>query len=135
MARPSESYNLRSSPSGISRNPSKIFTSSGSSNSSANVCGFSNPVSLESTGLMQWFLIAASWLSSNSPSMTYVVAERIIGSSFSFNNFTHCSAESARWSYCPGRYSTLNTFAPAASNVSSYTSSTGGSENTVFKAF
>ena len=30
-----------------------------------------------------------------SPSKTYVVAERITGSSFSFKSFTHCSAESA----------------------------------------
>ena len=37
----------------IALKPSKIITSAGSSNSVTKVSGFSNPVSLESTGLMQ----------------------------------------------------------------------------------
>ncbi len=39
--------------SGISLNPSKIFTSAGSSNSVTSVSGFLPAASLESTGLMQ----------------------------------------------------------------------------------
>ncbi len=57
------------------------------------------------------------------------------GSSSSFRNFTHCTAESARWSNCPGRYSTLNTRLCAGISISSlYKRSTGGSEKTVLQA-
>ncbi len=44
----------------------------------------------------------------------------------------HWAAESARWSYWPGRYSTAKTASPAGS--ARKTLSTGGSENTVFTA-
>jgi len=40
----------------------------------------------------------------------------------------HCSAASARWSYCPGRYSTAKTW--GASGRASSTSSVQGSANT-----
>ena len=53
IANPRESYNSFKGSSAISLKPSKIITSAGSSNSVTKVSGFSNPVSLESTGLMQ----------------------------------------------------------------------------------
>ena len=59
------------------------------------VSGFSSPVSLESTGLMQCALTASNCSSVISPSITYVTAERMIGCSSSFKNCTHCTAESA----------------------------------------
>ena len=59
----------------------------------------------------------------------------IIGSSSSLRNFTHCTAESARWSNCPGKNSTLKTFEPeVCSKFSTYKISTGGSEKTVLQA-
>ena len=79
----------------MSLKPSKMITSAGSSNSVTKVSGFSNPVSLESTGLMQYDLICSNCSSVISPTKTYVVAVLISGFSSSFKNLTHCTAESA----------------------------------------
>ena len=135
MARFKESYNSLRTPSAISRKPAKIFTSSGSSKTVTKVSGFTISVSLESTGLMQKALMEASSSGVTPPSITYTIAVRITGSSEEFKNCTHCTAESALWSNCPGRYSTPNTAAPsAASKLSLYKTSTGGSLNTVLHA-
>ena len=70
------------------------------------------------------------------PDTTYVVAERMTGSSSPLRSFTHCCAESALWSNCPGRYSTVNTVSlPMHGKSSSYTKSTGGSEKIVTSDF
>ena len=119
MARFNESYNSLSLLSSMLVKPSKIITSAGSSKFCTNVSGFSMPIARESTGLMQCFLIAANWSSEIFPSITYVIALLIIGSSFSLRSFTHCSAESALWSNCPGRNSTVNTLASPYSKLSS----------------
>ena len=135
MARLSDSYNFLSSSCCIPQKPSNTVMSAGSSNFCTSVSGITSSVSLESTGLMQYAFILSKSLSEIFPSRTYVVAERITGSSLSLRSFTHCSAESALWSNCPGRYSTENTFPePAPGNVSSYKSSTGGSAKTVLAA-
>ena len=107
IASPKESYNSLSGASSISLKPSNIITSAGSSNSVTSVSGFSKPVSLESTGLIQYDLTCSNCSSLICPSKTYVVALLITGFSSSFKNLTHCSAESALWSNCPGKYSTL----------------------------
>ena len=128
MARPSDEYNSLSSVSGISLNPSKILTSAGSGNIVTRVSGLSIFASLESTGLMQKFLMLSSWLSVRLPSTAYTVAVLISTSSSSRRSLTH-------WSNCPGRNSTANTCSPGlCSKSSSYTISTGGSENTVTSA-
>ena len=115
--------------------PSRILTSSGSSKTAASVSGISAAASLESTGLMQKALTASACSFVRVPWITYVVAVRITGSSFSFKSFTHCSAESALWSNWPGRYSTEKTVSPAPQRkVPSNTSSRGGSEKIVANA-
>ena len=57
MASPSESYKALSLSSSISLNPSNIITSAGVSNLVTRVSGIFSSATLESTGLIQWFLI------------------------------------------------------------------------------
>ena len=45
------------------------------------------------------FAAAVDYPDVSSPSITYVVAQRMIGSSVSLKSLIHCSAESALWSY------------------------------------
>ena len=135
MARFNESYNSFNCASAISMKPSKIRTSFGSSNCVTSVSGLSMPVSLESTGLIQWAFTASNSSSVISPSITYVVAVRITGSSSSRMHCTHCTAESALWSNCPGKYSTENARSFSfIGNISLYKVSTGGSANTPLHA-
>ena len=120
----------------MSLKPSNIATSAGSSNFSASVAGFFSSVRRLSTGLMQCFSMAARCSAFNVPLITYVVADFIMGFSLSARRQQHCSAESALWSNCPGRYSTEKQKSlSSCGKASSYTMSTGGSEKTVPRAF
>ena len=81
-------------------------------------------------------MILSNSLSEILPISRYVTAVLMTGCSSSFRNCTHCTAESALWSNCPGRYSTEKQRDSAGiSIVSIYRSSTGGSENTHVHAF
>ena len=59
IARPSESYNSLSLSPLISLKPSNTTTSAGVSNLVTSVSGSFSSATLESTGLIQWFLILA----------------------------------------------------------------------------
>ena len=75
--------------------------------------------------------MAATSSSERSPSSRYTVALRTSGRSPWLISWMHSLAESARWSNCPGRYSTANIAAPRASGISNVATSDWGSLNTV----
>ena len=56
-----------------------------------------------------YFLILFLDSSFKSPSIKNTCPERIVHLVSGFKRHTHCLAESARWSYWPGRYSLPNT--------------------------
>ena len=70
MARFKELYSSFKCASAMSINPSKTATSAGSSKFCTRVSGLSIPVSRESTGLIQYFLIASNSSSVMSPLIT-----------------------------------------------------------------
>ena len=75
--------------------------------------------------------MAATSSSASGPSSRYTFALRTSGRSPWLISWMHSLAESARWSNCPGRYSTANTAAPSAAGISKAATSDCGSLNTV----
>ena len=76
-------------------------------------------------------MTAATSSSDSAPCSIYTFALRTSGRSPWLISWMHSLAESARWSNWPGRYSTANTTAPAASGISKDATSDCGSLNTV----
>ena len=76
--------------------------------------GLSIDASRLSTEFMRYAFAAAISASESFPLKTYTRAHATFGR-LNATICTHCSAESARWSNCPGRYSIANAFSPSAS--------------------
>ena len=88
-----------------------------------------------STGLMRYSLIFWNSASEISPRTPMTLAARTAGRSPWVSSWTHWAAESARWSYWPGRYSVANTRnSPGSRKSSGYTWSRLGSERMVLTA-
>ena len=101
-------------------------------------CGTSRDDSLLSTGFMICFFIFATssseiFICESSSYRRYTFAAFTCGRSPPDMNCMHCSHESARWSNCPGMYSTAN--ASSANGKASTITSTCGSEKTLAFAF
>ena len=116
-----------------SRNPSTTGTGFGSSTGSSNVSASSKAASLDSTGFTRNFKIFSLSPSVKSPVNAYTKAQRTFAPSRPVTTARHCSAESARWSYWPGKNSTAMTISPCGNSFC--TVSTGGSEKTAATAF
>ena len=112
MARPSSSRRASSAAASMEVKPSTVRTVVGMSYSIRRVSGSSRDASRLSTGLMTYFLTASTCSAVSSPSRTYTRAVRTVGRSPWDKIWMHWAAESARWSYWPGRYSTANTVSP-----------------------
>ena len=135
IAKPISPRNFSIAVLSISLKPSTVLTSSGTGCSITSVVGLSKLASRASTGFITYFLTASNSLSDTSPVSTYTFALRTNGRSFCVRIEIHSSALAARWSNCPGKYSTANTFPSFISTFSSYALSTGGSEKIRFLAF
>ena len=109
IAKPISSMNACSPASSRPLNCSSTLTSAGGVIFISSDAGFSSDASRLSTLLMQYALISSNVSRSTSPTMTMTRAVRISGRSFAVTSCTHCAAESAVTSYCPGRYSMANT--------------------------
>jgi len=109
IARPNSTIKFFSSLSLNSINPSNVLISLGTLASLVSAFGTLSPISLESTGFIKYFFSTTNSFSEIS-SNTYICEALILGLSSLFKSIKHCAAESALWSYCPGKYSTLKVF-------------------------
>ena len=69
------------------------------------VSGISRLARRESTGLIRYFSIFSISAGEILPDRTTIFAQRTFDGFPPVKRDRHCSAESDRWSYCPGRYS------------------------------
>ena len=113
-------------------NPTILATSGGVFDARSRVLGFSNDASLLSTAFIRYFFILSTSASDSSPLKTNTRAHATLGR-LRATICMHCSAESARWSNCPGKYSIAKTMSVSENgNDSSYKVSTGASQKMRF---
>ena len=114
MARPSSFLYESSSLSDFEMNPETIAISAGTIEDILRVAGFELSASRLSTGFIRYFWIFKTSSAQTLPSRKTIFAHLTAGGSVptfvadfipSRKSVRHCSALSARWSYCPGRYS------------------------------
>ena len=132
MAKPMEpKYAFICSPSQLV-NPVTRATSAGTSAFISRLSGFSMEASRLSTGLIRYCLTLSNSSADTLPKRPITLAVATAGRSPWVSSCTHWAAESARWSYWPGRYSMANTWYSSGRRKSSpYTASILGSDKMV----